>query len=150
MISPKHSFLGTYLLQERRKDTTPFQPYLDILPKSLRDFPIFFTDEEKEYLLGSPFLTQIHEKIEDIRVDYELLCREIPEYTQFSLNEYMEVRMMVSSRIFGIVVNGVKTDGFVPYADMLNHKRPRQTTWYYCDQRKGFIIEACDDIPRGE
>jgi len=57
---------------------------------------------------------------------------------------------MVSSRIFGITVNGVKTDGFVPYADMLNHKRPRQTTWYYSDERKGFIIEACDDIPRGE
>jgi len=57
--------------------------------------------------------------------------------------------MMVSSRIFGITVNGVKTDGFVPYADMLNHKRPRQTTWYYSDERQGFIIEACDDIPRG-
>ena len=57
--------------------------------------------------------------------------------------------MMVSSRIFGITVNGVKTDGFVPYADMLNHKRPRQTTWYYSDERKGFIIEACDDIARG-
>jgi len=56
---------------------------------------------------------------------------------------------MVSSRIFGITVNGVKTDGFVPYADMLNHKRPRQTTWYYSDDREGFIIEACDDIPRG-
>jgi len=56
---------------------------------------------------------------------------------------------MVSSRIFGITVNGVKTDGFVPYADMLNHKRPRQTTWYYSDERKGFIIEACDDIARG-
>jgi len=32
---------------------------------------------------------------------------------------------MTASRIFGINVNGVKTDGFVPYADMLNHKRPR-------------------------
>lgn len=57
--------------------------------------------------------------------------------------------MMVSSRIFGITVNGVKTDGFVPYADMLNHRRPRQTTWYYSDEREGFVIEACDDIPRG-
>jgi histone-lysine N-methyltransferase SETD3 len=56
---------------------------------------------------------------------------------------------MVSSRIFGITVNNVKTDGFVPYADMLNHKRPRQTTWYYSDERGGFVIEACDDIPRG-
>lgn len=57
---------------------------------------------------------------------------------------------MVSSRIFGITVNGVKTDGFVPLADMLNHRRPRQTTWYYDDNREGFIIDACDDIQRGD
>ena len=57
---------------------------------------------------------------------------------------------MVASRIFGIDVEGVKTDGFVPYADMLNHKRPRQTSWSYTDDRRGFIIEALEDIKRGE
>ena len=57
---------------------------------------------------------------------------------------------MVASRIFGIQVEGVKTDGFVPYADMLNHKRPRQTSWTYTDDREGFIIEALEDIKRGE
>lgn len=113
------------------------------------DFPIFFTEDEKAFLKGSPFLNQINEKIEDIKVDYNLICKEVPDFAQFSLEEYSEVRMMVSSRIFGITINGVKTDGFVPYADMLNHKRPRQTTWFYSDQREGFIIEACDDIPRG-
>lgn len=56
LISPKHSFLGTYLMQERRKEVTHFAQYLDILPKSLRDFPIFFTDEELAFLKGSPFL----------------------------------------------------------------------------------------------
>lgn len=30
--------------------------------------------------------------------------------------------MMVSSRIFGMNIEGTKTDGFVPMADMLNHK----------------------------
>lgn len=58
--------------------------------------------------------------------------------------------MMTCSRIFGITVDNVKTDGFVPYADMLNHKRPRQTVWYYDDDRKGFVIEACEDIHRGD
>jgi histone-lysine N-methyltransferase SETD3 len=58
--------------------------------------------------------------------------------------------MMVSSRIFGIQVEGIKTDGFVAYADMLNHKRPRQTTWSYTDEKRGFIIEAMEDIRRGE
>ncbi len=44
----------------------------------------------------------------------------------------------------------MKTDGFVAYADMLNHKRPRQTSWTYTDDRKGFIIETIEDIKRGE
>ena len=33
---------------------------------------------------------------------------------------------------------------------MLNHKRPRQTSWSYTDDRQGFIIEALEDIKRGE
>lgn len=33
---------------------------------------------------------------------------------------------------------------------MLNHKRPRQTSWTYTDDKRGFIIEAIEDIKRGE
>ncbi len=57
---------------------------------------------------------------------------------------------MVASRIFGIAIGDHQTDAFVAYADMLNHKRPRQTSWYFCDERKGFVIDALEDIPRGE
>lgn len=137
-------------MQERRKPSSEFDFYMDILPKDLSNFPIFFTPEEKTWLKGSPFLTQVEEKIEDIKTDYELLCKEIPEYEEFPLLEYSQCRMMVSSRIFGIQVNGNKTDGFVGYADMLNHKRPRQTSWTYSDEHEGFIIEAVEDIKRGE
>jgi protein-histidine N-methyltransferase len=50
LISPKHSFLSTYIMQERRKPDTIWEPYIDILPKSYSNFPIFFTDEEKQWL----------------------------------------------------------------------------------------------------
>jgi len=58
LISPKHSFLGAYLLQEKKKDQKDmyFKPFLDILPQECVDFPIFFTEEELGYLEGSPFL----------------------------------------------------------------------------------------------
>ena len=79
-----------------------------------------------------------------------MIINEVPDYKIFSLKEYSEIRMMVASRIFGINVNGVKTDGFVPYADMLNHRRPQQTRWSYSDERGGFIIESLEDIKRGE
>jgi hypothetical protein len=31
-------------------------------------------------LTGSPFLNQINEKIEDIKADYDLICREVPDF----------------------------------------------------------------------
>ena len=60
------------------------------------------------------------------------------------------MRMMIASRIFGIQIDGKNTDALVAYADMLNHKRPRQTSWYYCDDRKGFVIDSLTAIKRGE
>jgi len=137
-------------MQDRRKDVSYFDTYIDILPKAFDNFPIFYTMDERQWLEGSPFQNQISEKIKDIQADYNMICGEVPEFSQFPLKEYSEIRMMVCSRIFGIEIEGVKTDGFVAYADMLNHKRPRQTAWTYTDDREGFIIEALEDIKRGE
>jgi histone-lysine N-methyltransferase SETD3 len=48
LISPKHTFLSTFVMQERRKPQSDWQYYIDILPKNYSNFPIFFTDEEKK------------------------------------------------------------------------------------------------------
>ena len=56
LISPKHSFLCTFIMQEKRKEVSEWHTYIDILPKNLSNFPIFFTAEDKEWLKGSPFL----------------------------------------------------------------------------------------------
>ena len=150
LLSPKHSYLSTFVLQEKQKPSSFWQPYLEILPQKFRNFPIFFTEEEKEWLKGSPFLDQVNEKIDDIRVDYNTICEAVPEYSEFPIEEFSKIRMAVSSRIFGMQIDGVKTDGFVPYADMLNHRRPRQTSWNYDQEKGGFVIDALEDINRGD
>jgi hypothetical protein len=38
------------------------QPYYDILPKTLNNMPIFWSDDELAYLEGSYILTQIEER----------------------------------------------------------------------------------------
>jgi histone-lysine N-methyltransferase SETD3 len=43
LISPKHSFLSTLLMEERRKPESHFNKYIDILPKGFSNFPIFYT-----------------------------------------------------------------------------------------------------------
>lgn len=39
-------------------------------------------------------------------------------------------------------MNGVKTEILVPFADMLNHRLPKQTAWNYSDEMNGFVIES--------
>ena len=42
LLSPKHSFLATFLLLERLKPDSFWKPYLDVLPQSYPSLPIFF------------------------------------------------------------------------------------------------------------
>lgn len=55
LLSPKHSFLATLLMEEKRKPDSQFLKYIDILPKGFTNFPIFYSKEERELLDGSPF-----------------------------------------------------------------------------------------------
>lgn len=101
-------------------------------------------------LTGSPFVDTITEKLADIETDYKAICEVAPEFAEYPIEEFSRMRMAVASRIFGMDIDEVKTDGFVPLADMLNHRRPRQTSWTYDQEKGGFIIEALEDIQRGD
>ena len=54
----------------------------------------------------------------------------------------MWARMCVCSRNFGLVINGIRTAALVPFADMLNHYRPRESKWQFDDTLQGFTITA--------
>ena len=147
--SPKHCLLSTFVLYERKKLNTKWRNYFEILPKDYTNFPIFYTQEELDLLKGSPFLSTILDKKDDIKKDYDKICEMIPDFKVHSFYDFCEVRMAVSSRIFGIKIENKKTDVLAPFADLLNHKRPRQTHWLYDENLKSFIIQALDDIPSG-
>ena len=148
LTSPKHCLLSSFILFEKNNPKWKF--YFDLLPKDFSNFPIFYTDDELQYLKGSPFLNQILDKKSDMKKDYLKLCEYIPLFNQFTFEQFMEARMIISSRIFGISINNNKTDVLVPYADLLNHKRPRQTQWYYDDKINSFVIQATEEILIGK
>lgn len=150
LLSPKHSFLSSYVLQEFHNPESKWEPYLDMLPKSTKNFPIFFTEEERSWLIGSPFLAQVEEKIKDVARDYKTIVDAVPEFSKYTEEEFGHARMLVSSRIFGITVDGKKTDSMVPLSDMLNHRCPQQTSWEYKEEYKAFIIDVKESIPRGD
>ena len=49
-----------------------------------------------------------------------------------------------------ITINNNKTDALVPFADLLNHRRPRQTQWFFDDEKDAFIVQAVEDINIGQ
>lgn len=42
--------------------------------------------------------------------------------------------------MFGVYIDGVKTNILAPFADMLNHRLPKQTVWNYLQNEDSFII----------
>lgn len=90
--------------------------YLATLPEKVDGLPSDFTKDELALLEGSPLLANIRKKIDNIRHDYELLVREVPELGRYTFEEFNYCRGLVSSRVFGIEIDGEKTGGMVPFA----------------------------------
>jgi protein-histidine N-methyltransferase len=149
-ITSKHSYLAAFLLEEKHKDGESFwKPYLDILPSKYRNMPIFFTDKELEWLKGSFTYQRVYERRKILRTEYEIICKSVPEFRHFTHWEFVWARLVVITRIFGMDIHGHKTDGLVPYADMLNHKRPPETRWTFDNQQDGFTIVTTKTVPFG-
>lgn len=148
--APKHVFLMLFVLTDRRRPGSHFKPYYDMLPQTLANMPVFWRDDELIALEGSYLLAQIEERKRAIATDYEAICGVYSSFrTTATLEEFKWARMCVCSRNFGVVINGVRTSALVPYADMLNHYRPRETKWTYDNARGSFTITALQSIKQG-
>ncbi|OQR96615.1 hypothetical protein THRCLA_07231 [Thraustotheca clavata] len=148
--APKHIFLMMYLLTDMEiGNGSFFKPYYDSLPVTMENMPIFWSEEELIWLRGSHILNQIVERKAAIKRDYDLIVAVDPSFARFSLERFSWARMIVCSRNFGITINGVKTAALVPYADLLNHYRPRETSWTFDDDAGGFTITALTSIATG-
>jgi len=112
--------------------------------------PIFFDEPTLAWLKGSFSLQKIADRIDSLKKEYDNIRRAVPEFGQYTHEDFVWARLVVITRIFGLVIEGNKTDGLVPYADMLNHKRPRETKWTFEDSRYGFIITSLRTIQRGD
>jgi histone-lysine N-methyltransferase SETD3 len=141
--APKHIFLMIFLLWDLKvnRDNSFFKPYHDILPKTLSNIPVFWNDDELEYLKGSYLLTQISDRIDAITDDYYAICQVAPKLQDIAtIEEFKWARMCVCSRNFGLQIDGHRTSALVPHADMLNHHRPRETKWSFDDELQSFTI----------
>lgn len=148
--SPKHSLLAAFLLYEDSNQHSFWRPFLDLLPQRFDSYPTNYSEAELNLLQNSPFAALISEKIHSIETDYKFICGFEPDFERFSLSDFTRMRHILSSRTFAMTIDGEATDGLVPFADMLNHKRPQRTTWRYDSTANGFVVQTLEDIGRGE
>ncbi|GAB5363763.1 hypothetical protein AAMO2058_000911000 [Amorphochlora amoebiformis] len=145
-----HTWIAAFLLSEKSKNKGSFfYPYISILPEKFPTIPLFFGPDLLKELKGSFALDRIESRRQHLKEEYEMIAAKVPEFRKFSHDDFVWARLVVITRVFGIVVKGQKTDGLVPYADMLNHKIPSDTGWCYKDEKGGFVITTTRRLSMG-
>jgi len=152
LIYPNNSLLSTYVLQERANPKTKWACLIEAMPKSVSNFPAFFTEKERSLLNGTQFLLTIDELRKDMEKDYNRICGVAPEFAKMAtVQDFMKTRALVNSRIFGTKIDGEENDSIVPFADMFNYKyKSGMTHWTYNTEMKAFVVRAKENINAGE
>ena len=148
-LRSSHSWLACLLLQERNNPDSFYAPYLNTLPQHYRNMPIFFDKEELKELTGSFSLKMIEDRKISLKAEYDNIVRSIPEFAKYHHLEFFWARLAVITRIFGFEVGTHKTDGLVAMADMLNHKRPNETSWHFDNGLNAFTITTTKRLLKG-
>ena len=141
--------LAAFLLHERADPRSFWKPYLDMLPASLPTFPLFFEARELDLLRGSSALDTIAERRARLREEHSLLRELVPALADLSLADYSWARAVVTSRNFGVKIDGHKTRCMVPLADLLNHGTLHEVGWSWSQEREAFELRALRAVPEG-
>lgn len=52
---------------------------------------------------------------------YDSVCKKLPEFEKYTFDQFMESKILLSSRLFGAQIDEQESGIMVPFADMLNH-----------------------------
>ena len=151
LYSSRHSLLTVFLLNEMDKgNQSKWKFYIDFLPSNYSSFPTFFSTKELEYLKGTQFLEILEKKKNNIKNDYDILIKEIPGLSKYNFSFFKKMREVVGSRVFGVNIRNHSNTIIVPFADLLNHKRPTKTYWNYNNIKEIFYIKSIHSIAMGD
>jgi len=146
------AFITIFLLTQFHDPKSFWKPYMDVYPKDVTNFPMFYSEKEKKMLTGCPILEHINDEIEEIKEEYTKILDAVPEFKEFTFEEYMYNKTLVISRIFYVTMHGQEERIMVPLADMFNHHYDRvgETYWQYDDKDDAFVVQAVKPIKSGD
>ncbi len=109
-------YITVFLMVQFHDEKSWWKPYMDVYPKAVDNFPMFYTEEEKAMLKGSPMADHVASEVKEIQEEYKTIVAAVPEFKQFSLEEYMRNKTLVISRIFFVKIHGANDRIMVPLA----------------------------------
>eukprot|EP00250_Pteridium_aquilinum_P005644 c15711_g1_i1 orf=606-2153(-) len=117
--------LVLFLLYEKARPSSPWRPYLDILPSTL-DSPLFWSDEELAQLEGTQLLGSILGYQQHVESEYSTLLAEIIspnpqlfDQSLFTQEAFLWAFGILRSRTFPPLTGDDLA--LVPLADLVNH-----------------------------
>jgi len=150
LIYPNNTYFALFIIEESYKADSKWKYLIQSMPKSVDNFPVYYKENELKYLDASFFIEEIRIFKEDIKTDYDRVCKIIPELSKMAtLDDFMRTRCLVNSRIFGTFINDQENDSIIPFADMFNYSRlTSMTKWYFDDTKKCFVVISNEEINR--
>jgi histone-lysine N-methyltransferase SETD3 len=142
--------LALWLLVERRDPGSALRPYLDILPRSFPDFPINVAPAELALLDRTLTGAKLDHQRAMLESDHARLEIDVPWFRSFSFDDFVWARLCVTSRAFGLVIDGHETKLLVPFVDMLNHASGAHTRRTYDDDAQVLRLFARRAYQPGE
>merc|ERR1712096_231198 len=145
-----HSLISIYMLEEmKNKESTFWQPYIDVIPEKYEDIPIFWSDAEVAELQGDAF-SRYQRRRDTLKRDYDRIVAICDGFKDTAtLEEFMWARTAVITRTFGIKVNQQKITTNLPI-DFVMHANQPDTTWGYDQAKQCYHITAVRDIPKNK
>lgn len=117
--------LALFLLSEKAKPSSPWRPYIDILPHTL-DSPLFWSDEELAQLEGTQLLGSILGYQQHVESEYDKLLTEVIlpnpqlfDQSIFTPEAFLWAFGILRSRTFPPLTGDDLA--LVPLADLVNH-----------------------------
>jgi len=148
----RHTLLACWLLTERADPKSKWKPYIDTLPKSFHNMPLFFNKEQLAKLKCTLALDRLQEQKRGLETEYGNLVKHLPWFKEskiFTYQNFVWARLIVLTRMFLVTIGSNQVDALVPFVDLMNHKEPRVTTWDFNNARNGFVAKSLCHIKSG-
>jgi hypothetical protein len=116
-------------LLDTREHGGPWGPLVDSLPASFAERPVWWTCEQRAWLVGSDAWGRSRAWWRRARSDYRVLQAALPAGQRVALRDFLWAFQAAWTRNFTLEIDDKPTRTMIPVADMFNHVHDPNCDW---------------------